>query len=324
MADTSTDSKRGKEETIDDFLKDADPALRKVLLATFDACAEIADVVRATPQCEVMGSMNSFGDEQLNVDILCNEAIFKKLRDCGCVETASSEEVPTEEAMGGEGFSVAFDPLDGSSVIGTNFSVGTILGIWPGPKLKGVKGSEMAAAVVAVYGPRTIISLAMRDRDFAHEFSLLPAKGAAPSAWIYSRTCAKIKEGKLFAPGNLRGTQDNEGYGKLVSYWMTNKYTLRYTGGMVPDVNQLLIKQQGIFVNPSSPSAPAKLRLLYEVAPFAFLVHKAGGISSDGRASILDIVCEEMEQRTQVALGSEKEVRRFDEMVGYAEPYKAK
>ncbi|CAN0541845.1 unnamed protein product, partial [Ectocarpus sp. 8 AP-2014] len=84
-------------------------------------------------------------------------------------------------------------------------------------------------------------------------------------------------------------TQDNEGYNELFNFYLDNKYQLRYTGGMVPDVNQIMVKGKGIFVNPASAAAPAKLRVLYEVGPIAYLIEKAGGKSSDGENSALDI-----------------------------------
>ena len=84
---------------------------------------------------------------------------------------------------------------------------------------------------------------------------------------------------KTFAPGNLRATQDNTKYGDLVNYWIKNKYTLRYSGGLVPDVYHILIKGQGVLANASSRSAKAKLRLLFEAAPIALIVEAGGGQS---------------------------------------------
>ena len=76
----------------------------------------------------------------------------------------------------------------------------------------------------------------------------------------------------MFSPGNLRATFDNPNYEKLISYYVGEKYTLRYTGGMVPDVFQIIVKEKGVFTNVSSPSTKAKLRLLFEVAPLGLLV----------------------------------------------------
>ena len=106
------------------------------------------------------------------------------------------------------------------------------------------------------------------------------------------------QESKIFSPANLRACADLEGYERLVSYWMHNRYTLRYTGGLVPDVYQQFTKEMGIFTNPSTPKSPAKLRLAFEVAPYAFLVEKAGGCSSDGVTgnSLLDSKIEAVDQ----------------------------
>ena len=92
-----------------------------------------------TASCDKMACFNKFGDEQLAIDILANNVIFQNLKKCGSVETASSEETPIEDPMGGQGYSVAFDPLDGSSIIDTNFAVGTIWGVWPGNRLVGMR-----------------------------------------------------------------------------------------------------------------------------------------------------------------------------------------
>lgn len=85
---------------------------------------------------------------------------------------ACSEEVPEAVDLGGEGFSVAFDPLDGSSIVDTNFSVGTIFGVWPGDKLTGITGRDQAAAGMGIYGPRTIYCIALKDAPGCHEFLL--------------------------------------------------------------------------------------------------------------------------------------------------------
>ena len=76
----------------------------------------------------------------------------------------------------------------------------------------------------------------------------------------------------MFSPGNLRATFDNAAYERLLSHYIGEKYTLRYTGGMVPDVFQIIVKEKGVFTNVSSPSTKAKLRILFEVAPLALLV----------------------------------------------------
>ncbi|KAK8454059.1 hypothetical protein SEVIR_5G389900v4 [Setaria viridis] len=224
---------------------------------------------------------------------------------------ACSEEVPELQDMGGPvegGFSVAFDPLDGSSIVDTNFTVGTIFGVWPGDKLTGVTGGDQVAAAMGIYGPRTTYVIALKDCPGTHEFLLLDE-----GKWQHVKDTTSIGEGKMFSPGNLRATFDNPDYDKLINYYVKEKYTLRYTGGMVPDVNQIIVKEKGIFTNVTSPSAKAKLRLLFEVAPLGFLMEKAGGHSSDGKQSVLDKVINELDERTQVAYGSKNEIIRFEE-----------
>jgi sedoheptulose-bisphosphatase len=218
--------------------------------------------------------------------------------------------------MGGKGYSVAFEPLEGSTVIDTNFAVGTIWGIWPGDKLTEVKGKQMKAAGVAVYGPRTTITLAIDNMDYSHEFILVEDMSAMQGQWLKSDEYTTIAEGKLIAPGNLRATQDNKGYADLFNYWMQNTYQLRYTGGLVADVNQLLVKGKGVFSHVQSENTESELKLLYEIAPLAYLIEKAGGKSSNGEKSILDVPILDIEQTSQVAFGSKGEVKRFDEFVG--------
>lgn len=93
-------------------------------------------------------------------------------------------------------------------------------------------------------------------------------------------------------------------------------YQLRYTGGMVPDVNQIMVKGKGVFVNVNSKNTKSKLRMLYEVAPIGYLIEKAGGRSSEGEKSVLDVPITSTEQTSQVAFGSADEIERFEKMVG--------
>lgn len=301
--------------TADEWLGVVDPALRKSTLAMFRACKEIAYKIR-TASCDKMSCFNEFGDEQLAIDILANNVIFQSLKQSGAVATASSEETPTEDPMGGQGYSVAFDPLDGSSVIDTNFAVGTIWGCWPGDRLTGVTGRQMKAAGICIYGPRTTITLAVDNMPYAHEFLLIDDFSANHGQWLKTNEFTSITDGKLLAPGNLRATQDNVGYAKLFNFWLANQYQLRYTGGMVPDVNQLMVKGKGVFVNVASKNTKSKLRMLYEVAPIGYIIEKAGGMTSEGEKSVLDVLITNTEQVSQVAFGCATEVKRFEEYVG--------
>ncbi|KAJ6982988.1 sedoheptulose-1,7-bisphosphatase [Populus alba x Populus x berolinensis] len=299
-------------DSLEEFLAKAtsDKGLIRVLMCMGEALRTIAFKVR-TASCGGTACVNSFGDEQLAVDMLANNLLFEALTYSHFCKYACSEEVPELQDMGGPtegGFSVAFDPLDGSSIVDTNFSVGTIFGVWPGDKLTGVTGRDQVAAAMGVYGPRTTYVLALKDYPGTHEFLLLDE-----GKWQHVKETTEIGEGKLFSPGNLRATFDNVDYDKLINYYVKEKYTLRYTGGMVPDVNQIIVKEKGIFTNVISPSSKAKLRLLFEVAPLGFLVEKAGGYSSDGYQSVLDKEIINLDDRTQVAYGSKNEIIRFEE-----------
>ncbi|CAL8469726.1 g9268 [Coccomyxa elongata] len=300
-------------DTLEEFLADAtsDPKLRQCLMSLAEATRTIAFKVR-TASCGAANCVNSFGDEQLAVDLLADKLLFEALKFSGVVKYACSEEVPEPVDLQGDGFSVAFDPLDGSSIVDTNFTVGTIFGIWPGNKLTGITGRDQAAAGMGIYGPRTIYCIALKDAPGCHEFVLQD-----DGKWLHIKETTEIGEGKMFSPGNLRATFDNPNYERLISHYIGEKYTLRYTGGMVPDVFQIIVKEKGVFTNVTSPSTKAKLRLLFEVAPLALLVEKAGGHSScDGKlVSGLDVEITAHDQRTQICYGSLAEVRRFEEYV---------
>ncbi|KAE9598754.1 hypothetical protein Lal_00022506 [Lupinus albus] len=299
-------------DSLEEFLTKATPdkGLISLLISMGEALRTISFKVK-TASCGGTQCVNSFGDEQLAVDMLANKLLFDALKYSHVCKYACSEEVPELQDMGGPiegGFSVAFDPLDGSSIVDTNFTVGTIFGVWPGDKLTGVTGRDQVAAAMGVLGPRTTYVLSLKDYPGTHEFLLLDE-----GKWQHVKETTEINEGKIFSPGNLRATVDNPEYEKLVNYYVRQKYTLRYTGGMVPDVNQIIVKEKGIFTNVTSPTAKAKLRLLFEVAPLGLLIEKAGGYSSDGHQSVLDKVISNIDERTQVAYGSKNEIIRFEE-----------
>lgn len=299
-------------DSLEEFLSKATPdkGLIRLLVCMGEALRTISFKVR-TASCSGTACVNSFGDEQLAVDLLADKLLFEALRYSHFCHYACSEEEPELQDMDGPeegGFSVAFDPLDGSSIVDTNFTVGTIFGVWPGKALTGVKGRDQVAAAMGIYGPRTTYILALKDLPGTHEFLLLD-----DGKWQHVKDTTSIGEGKIFSPGNLRATADNPEYAKLIDYYVREKYTLRYTGGMVPDVNQIIVKEKGIFTNVTSPTSKAKLRLLFEVAPLGLLIEQAGGHSSDGKQSVLDKEITTLDERTQVAYGSKNEIIRFEE-----------
>ncbi|CAA6655100.1 unnamed protein product [Spirodela intermedia] len=300
-------------DSLEEFLSKATPdkGLIRLLVCMGEALRTISFKVR-TASCGGTACVNTFGDEQLAVDLLADKLLFEALRYSHFCNYACSEEEPELQDMEGPaegGFSVAFDPLDGSSIVDTNFTVGTIFGVWPGKALTGVTGRDQVAAAMGIYGPRTTYIIALKDCPGTHEFLLLD-----DGKWQHVKDTTSIGEGKMFSRGISEQPPTTLSTPRfLIDYYVREKYTLRYTGGMVPDVNQIIVKEKGIFTNVTSPTAKAKLRLLFEVAPLGFLVEKAGGHSSDGKQSVLDKVITTLDERTQVAYGSKNEIIRFEE-----------
>eukprot|EP00747_Dinoflagellata_sp_TGD_P167653 gnl/TRDRNA2_/TRDRNA2_192409_c0_seq1.p1 gnl/TRDRNA2_/TRDRNA2_192409_c0~~gnl/TRDRNA2_/TRDRNA2_192409_c0_seq1.p1 ORF type:complete len:330 (+),score=82.51 gnl/TRDRNA2_/TRDRNA2_192409_c0_seq1:63-1052(+) len=292
--------------------KVADAELRQLCLALLGCCAEVSNALR-TALVTVEGTSNTFGDTQLTVDVIADKILFDFAAKCSLVYQAASEEQPNliTENEGGR-FVLCWDPLDGSSIVDNNWAVGTIVGIWDRKTgLLGATGRDQLMSLVVEYGPRATAIVTLDDG--VYEFTLQDGGN-----WVCSRERIEIaKESKMFSPANLRAAQDLPGYNELIGHWMKERYTLRYTGGLVPDVYQQFTKKQGIFTNPTSPKAPAKLRIAFEAAPFANLVEKAGGKSSDGVSggSILDVVINAVDQRTPLCCGSAAEVERFNKLV---------
>jgi len=304
-------------DTLDDVLasKVADPELRSVLKTMFDGCGTITEALRKELVTVAEKQASVFGDVQLGVDVLADDLMWDICKTEPLIKEGASEEEPEVREMHADGkFCVCWDPLDGSSIVDNNWAVGTILGIWPSSTgILGATGRDQVASLVALYGPRTTVFVTLDDGVYEFTYGANGVDG-----WICSREQIEIaQESKIFAPANMRAAQELPEYGKLIDYWMKNKYTLRYTGGLVPDICQQFTKRMGVFANPTSKSSPAKLRLAFEAAPFGLLVEKAGGKTSNGvdGASILDTKITGIDQRTPLCIGSAKEVERFNEMV---------
>lgn len=161
-------------DSLEEFLSKAtnDKNLARLLVCMGEALRTIAFKVR-TASCGATACINTFGDEQLAVDMLADKLLFEALRHSHVCKYACSEEEPVLQDMAGEGFCVAFDPLDGSSIVDTNFTVGTIFGVWPGDKLTGITGRDQAASAMGIYGPRTTYVIAINGFPGTHEFLLM-------------------------------------------------------------------------------------------------------------------------------------------------------
>ncbi len=252
------------------------------------------------------GTSNLYGENQLALDVLANEIIKKHLSESYVVGAFASEEETSVVQInhGDQKYCVAFDPLDGSSLADVNQSVGSIFGIFEGNNFFGKTGEDQVASLFVVYGPRT--SLVYTTKKGVHEFSLNDL-----GEFILSKENIRIEnDHKIFAPGNLRAVSENRNYANLVEEWSKNGKTLRYSGGMVPDINSILMKGQGVFTYPGHSKYPqGKLRLLFECAPLSLIVNEAGGDCIDQTGnSILKIKIEEIGQTTPIFLGSKNAI----------------
>ena len=256
---------------------------------------------------ELAGSSNVYGEKQLALDVQSNQIVLDVLKSSGLVESAASEELETVENFGGgKSFSVVFDPLDGSSLVDVNLAVGSIFGIYLAGDLMGKTGDEQLAACYAVYGPHTTFVLTIKKGT--HEFKLAPDG----NFYLTKENLRIAPESKYFAPGNLRAAAEREDYLKLVNEWIKKGLTLRYSGGMVPDINHILLKGIGVFTYPGYSKTPqGKLRLLFECNPFALLVEQAGGAATDGKERILGKKITELHQRTPIFIGSKQVVENI-------------
>ena len=254
------------------------------------SCASIARTLRASHAVSAVGNTNAFGDEQLNVDVASEDIIRSALSECPCAVTASSEEDPVEKPIqhsnappSEEKYTVAFDPLDGSSIIAPGWAVGTIMGIWEGDSALGRDPrTRQVAAILASYGSRNTAVVAVRVPGATTCFEV--ALGDDGSVAVTNNTAVAYtasSKTRYFAPANLRAAAESAQYMELVQHYIREKYTLRYSGGLVPDVMHALNKGHGIYISPVTGASKAKLRRLYELCPVALLVECAGGNAVD-------------------------------------------
>jgi fructose-1,6-bisphosphatase len=251
------------------------------------------------------------------MDVQIDSIIFDALQDSGAVYGAASEEKPKMIKLndGGKYF-VTFDPLDGSSIIDSNLAIGTIVGIWKKPEgveeMIGMTPREhMVGAALSCYGSRTNIVVYNTDTKTVDELTL-QRKEDEDNEWIVSNKNMIIKpEGHFFSPGNAKSMKYNKGYRDMIEFWAKNGYVLRYSGGMAPDCFHVFMKGAGIFTSISyKDKCKPKLRFLYEIAPISFLCEMAGGSTSDGKISIMDVACTGYNHIHDIIMGSSDEVAR--------------
>ena len=271
----------------------------------FDAIQRSAKRIKTAIDVKDFGyseSENSSGETQLQLDIKCDMIIEEEFSGVLSINTIASEEKEDAVKFRNDApYFIAYDPLDGSSLIDVNLSVGSIFGIYKG----GFGAENMVASCYIVYGPRVemvfaenkvkLYLLQAGDFEFVKEINL-------------------NEKGKLNAPG---GTQQNwEPYHKeLVDSFFKDGYRLRYSGGMVPDLHQILLKGGGLFSYPATSDKPeGKLRKLFEVFPFAYMYTKAGGEAIDGKNDLLTLSCSHVHDTSPCFFGSKYEISRVKDV----------
>lgn len=245
---------------------------------------------------------NSSGETQLQLDIKCDMIIEEEFSNIPSVNTIASEEKEHEMPMhkGGK-YYIAYDPLDGSSLVDVNLSVGSIFGIYE----NGFGSENMVASCYVVYGPRV-------EMVFAENKTKLYLLQAGEFEFV--KEIHLNEKGKLNAPG---GTQQNWApyHKELVDSFFAEGYRLRYSGGMVPDLHQILLKGGGLFSYPGTSDKPeGKLRRLFEVFPFAFIFKTSGGEAIDGKNDLMTLSHKHIHDTAICFFGSKYEIGRVKEV----------
>ncbi len=287
---------------------DEDRDLTRLICEIADASKYIVNSIR-TGDLGVAGTSNLYGEDQLALDVLSDRILRKRLIHSGVVATILSEETSEVIEVDPKGkFSVAFDPLDGSSLVDVNLAVGTIVSICRGGSVL-QPGREQVAAMYILYGPRT--TLVYSTGRGAHEFQM-------NHLMEYTLTTENVRikpKGRIYSPGGQRNLY-TEGTERYVSSLEERGYKLRYSGGFVPDINQVMMKGTGIFLYPHLRDNPhGKLRLLFELNPMAFLIEQAGGKASTGKQRILDIEPQGIDDRAPVFIGCREDVEMAEDLI---------
>jgi fructose-1,6-bisphosphatase I len=277
-----------------------------------------------------MGETNVQGEDQKKLDVYANEQFINALRSGGeCLAVASEEnedliEIESPVSQNAK-YVVCIDPLDGSSNIDVNVSIGTIFSIYRRRSdLSGattvedfmIKGTEQVAAGYIIYGSSTM--LVYTTGKGVNGFTLDPSIGE----FCLSHPDMQIPEdGVIYSINEGNYTHFPDGVKKYIKYCQeddkaTNRpYSSRYIGSLVADFHRNMIKG-GVYVYPSTGKSPAgKLRLLYEANPLAFIAEQAGGKASNGFDRILEIQPESLHQRTPLFIGSKNMVEKAEALM---------
>ena len=251
-------------------------------------------------------NQNSTGDTQLKFDVLSDKIIEDEFKNSSLVKALVSEEKDEMLTINEKGeFIVAYDPLDGSSLFDVNFAIGSIFGIYKNE----ISSENLVAAAYTLYGPRLEMVVCENSPKL---YRLNPQ-----NEFVFINELKLKEKGKLNATG---ATQKgwSEKHKKLVNSLFDEGYRLRYSGAMVSDLHQILIKGGGLFSYPATTDAPnGKLRVTFEVLPFAYIYEKAGGATTNGTSnSLFEIKIEKIHQTSPCFFGSKYEIAKLHKIYG--------
>lgn len=302
-------------------------ALGGVLLSVVSACTEINAKVRLGALAGVLGMAgtgNIQGEDQKKLDVIANNIMIGTLKANPAVAGLASEEEDTFVSAGENGrYLVLFDPLDGSSNIDVNISVGTIFSILEKPEGALATesflqtGRQQLAAGYILYGPQTQLvftfghGVYMFTLNAENEFVLTKANPKVPEstkefAINISNRRHWLPPVQQYIDELLAGETGTRG----------KNYNMRWVASMVAEIHRILMRG-GVFMYPQDkrdPAKPGKLRLMYEANPMALILEQAGASASNARQDILGISPESLHQRVAVIMGSSEEVAYLDRL----------
>jgi fructose-1,6-bisphosphatase I len=253
-------------------------------------------------------SHNAHGDHQLKLDLECDRIVEENMKNITSLKGLSSEEKEGLLELNDSGqFFVSYDPLDGSSLVDVNLSVGSIFGIYRDELL----GKNLEASAYVVYGPR--VELVIGTDDGVKMYRLHKEEGK----FHFVKDLKLGEKGKISSTGATQNGWSRR-HKEFVESIFSKGYRLRYSGGMVPDLHQILLKGGGIFSYPSTTDKPkGKLRMLFEVFPFAHIFEKAGGSAVNEKLErVLDEVPEDLHDTSPCFFGSKSEIEYMRDFYG--------
>ena len=259
-----------------------DKKIDSIINSLKDACLKISDKISNNNPLNMSDivSTNESNDDVKKLDILSNDLIIESLSKNINVKILASEEntsfIDTSNSDGE--FLVTFDPLDGSSNIDSNITVGTIFGIFVEKNIKSVSlGKSIVAAGYCLYGAGTQLVYTKKSNNPIVEFFLMNQSTSKKEFTKISNITIPQK-GNMYSinESNKQRWLNNDKYNLLVQSFINNSYTQRWVGSLVADAHRTIIKG-GYFSYPADSKNNGKLRLLYEAIPFCFIFEQAGG-----------------------------------------------